>query len=94
MAVQTLARESVRAFIESNSDESGGALVREVINTGGRRLGLSNGEISSINVDIQCSKSPCHLPNGRVRITINMRGGVNQGRIVSASAQEYFSPWS
>lgn len=93
MAMQTLARESLRAFVESNSDQSGGVLINEVINVGGEKLGLSATEVKAINVDIECDKSPCHSPNGRVRITLTMDPSVNNGRQVIAAAQEYFSPW-
>jgi hypothetical protein len=94
MALQTLARESVRAFIESNSDQSGGALVNQVITLGGAKLGLKPEEILEINSEIKCSTRPCHLPNGRVRITLTMDAIGNDGRSVQASAQQYFSPWS
>jgi Flp pilus assembly protein TadG len=93
MALQTLSRESLRAFIESNSDEAGGILIREVIEKGGSNLGLSPREIAAIEVDLQCSNTPCHTPNGRVRITLTMDPSVNHGREVTAGAQEYFSPW-
>ena len=94
MALQTLARESVRAFIESDDDRSGGALVNQVITLGGAKLGLKPGEISEIRSEITCSARPCHLPNGRVRITLRMNAIGNDARIVQASAQQYFSPWS
>jgi len=94
MALQTLARESVRAFVESNDDRSGGALVNQVINLGGTKLGLKPEEVSAITTEIKCSTRPCHLPNGRVRITLRMSAIGNDGRIVQASAQQYFSPWS
>jgi Flp pilus assembly protein TadG len=94
MVMQTLARESLRSFIESNSDESGEALIRQVIEVGGKSLGLNQHEIAAIHVEVKCSKSPCHLPNGRVRITLTMDSAVSYGRIIEAAAQEYFSPWS
>ena len=94
MAMQTLARESLRSFIESSNDESGEALIRQVIEVGGKSLGLSQHEIAAINVEMKCSKSPCHLPNGRVRITLRMDPSASHGRIIEAAAQEYFSPWS
>lgn len=93
MSLQTLSRESLRAFIESNSDEAGGVLIREVIEKGGRNLGLSPREIAAIDVDLQCSNTPCHTPNGRVRIALTLDSSVNHGREVTAGAQEYFSPW-
>jgi Flp pilus assembly protein TadG len=92
--MQTLARESLRSYIESSNDESGEALIRQVIEVGGKNLGLSQQEIRAIEVEMKCSKSPCHLPNGRVRITLTMDPSVNHGRTVQAAAQEYFSPWS
>ncbi len=93
MAIQTLARESVRAFIESDSDQSGGSLVNQVIVSGGAKLGLKPEEIAEIQSEIKCSSTPCHIPNGRVRITLTMRAIGNDGRIVQASSQQYFSPW-
>lgn len=94
MVIQTLARESLRSFVESSSDESGDALIRQVIEVGGRSLGLSQEQVSAIDIEMKCSKNPCHLPNGRVRITLTMDPSVNHGRTVQAAAQEYFSPWS
>jgi hypothetical protein len=93
MVLQTLARESLRSYIESSNDEAGEALIREVIEVGGKNLGLSQQEVSAIDVDVKCSKSPCHLPNGRVRITLTMDASMTHGRRVEAAAQEYFSPW-
>jgi hypothetical protein len=93
MVLQTLARESLRSYIESSNDEAGEALIREVIEVGGKNLGLSQQEVSAIDVDVKCSKSPCHLPNGRVRITLTMEASMTHGRRVEAAAQEYFSPW-
>ena len=92
--MQTLARESLRSYIESSDGESGEALIRQVIEVGGKNLGLSQDEIRAIGVEMKCSENPCHLPNGRVRITLTMDPSVNHGRIVQAAAQEYFSPWS
>jgi Flp pilus assembly protein TadG len=94
MVLQTLARESLRSYIESSNDQTGEALIRQVIEVGGKNLGLSQKEISAINVEMKCSKSPCHQPNGRVRITLRMDPSVSHGRTIEAAAQEYFSPWS
>lgn len=94
MTLQTLARESVRAFIESDNDQSGGSLVNQVLVLGGAKLGLKPEEIAAIKSEIKCSSHPCHLPNGRVRITLSMKASGNDGRTVEASAQQYFSPWS
>jgi Flp pilus assembly protein TadG len=94
MVMQTLARESVRSYIESSNDESGEALVRQMIEVGGKQLGLSQSEVDAIQVEMKCSKSPCHQPNGRVRITLTMDPSMSHGRLVEAAAQEYFSPWS
>ncbi len=92
--MQTLARESLRSYIESSNGETGESLIRQVIEIGGKNLGLSKEEITAITVEMRCSKNPCHQPNGRVRITLTMDPSINHGRIVQAAAQEYFSPWS
>jgi hypothetical protein len=94
MAMQTLVRESVRSYIESSNDVAGATLVRQVIEVGGRNLGLSKEEIDAITIEMICSKNPCHMPNGRVRITLTMNSTATHGRIIKAAAQEYFSPWS
>ena len=94
LVLQTLARESLRSYIESSNDKTGEALIRQLIEVGGKNLGLSQQEISAINVEMKCSKSPCHQPNGRVRITLRMDPSVSHGRTIEAAAQEYFSPWS
>jgi Flp pilus assembly protein TadG len=94
LVLQTLARESLRSYIESSNDQTGEALIRQVIEVGGKNLGLSQQEIRAINVEMKCSKSPCHQPNGRVRITLRMDPSVSHGRTIEAAAQEYFSPWS
>jgi Flp pilus assembly protein TadG len=94
MVLQTLARESLRSYIESSNEQTGEALIREVIQIGGKNLGLSHQEIAAIDVEMKCSKSPCHQPNGRVRITLTMDPSVSHGRTIEAAAQEYFSPWS
>ena len=94
MVLQTLARESLRSYIESSNDQTGEALIREVFEVGGKNLGLSQQEIAAIDVEMKCSKSPCHQPNGRVRITLTMDPSVSHGRTIEAAAQEYFSPWS
>jgi hypothetical protein len=93
MVMQTLARESLRSYIESSDDESGAALIREVIEVGGKNLGLTKQEIRAIDVDLKCSKNPCHQPNGRVRITLTMDESATYGRTVDSAAQAYFSPW-
>jgi Flp pilus assembly protein TadG len=94
MVMQTLARESLRSYIESSNDESGEALIRQVVEVGGKQLGLSQDEVSAIEIEMKCSKKPCHQPNGRVRITLTMDPSMSHGRMVQAAAQEYFSPWS
>jgi hypothetical protein len=94
MVMQTLARESLRSYIESSSDKSGEVLIRQVVEVGGKQLGLSQDEVNAIEIEMKCSMNPCHQPNGRVRITLTMDPSMSHGRMVQAAAQEYFSPWS
>ena len=89
---RTLARESVRAFVSSSSDEAGRFVAGEVIRVGGRELGLSVDQLRNLSITFDCSDSPCLSPNGRVRARVEIRSQQSD-RVVVASAQEYVSPW-
>ena len=89
---RTLARESVRAFVSSSSDEAGRFVAGEVIRVGGRELGLSVAQLHNLSITFDCSDSPCLSPNGRVRARVEIKSQQSD-RMVVASAQEYVSPW-
>ena len=90
---RTLAREGARAYVSSSSDQSAGEMMNKVIMAAGRELGLSDKQFDRMAIGLECSNSPCHSPNGKVQVTIHFSAN-SQFRGVTASAQEYVSPWT
>ena len=86
-SLRTLARESVRAFVSSSSDEIAFGVAEQVIEKGGAILGHEN-----IKARIICSASPCISPDARVLIHLVSRSSTNLQTEVSAI--EYVSPWA
>lgn len=90
---RTLAREGARAFVSSSGADSAAVAMNSVITTAGRELGLTNDDFSRMAVGLACSAAPCFTPNGKIIVTIHF-GATKQFRAVTASAQEYISPWT
>jgi hypothetical protein len=63
----------------------------QVIDVIGKKMGLSSKEIDSISINFECSKNPCISANSIIRNEIRIQ--LDNGRIVSAIAQEHLSPW-
>ena len=92
LVARTLVRESLRAYITSPNNEVAPDRAWQVMNVGARAQGLTEAEISNLDLKFQCSMSPCISPKGRVRATLKMKL-TNQERLVTAEAEEYVSPW-
>ncbi len=90
---RTLAREGARAYVASSDSDSAEIMMNRVIMTSGEEMGLTQQQFSRLTVELKCSNSPCHSPNGRVQVTVHF-GATNDSRAVTASAQEYISPWT
>jgi len=90
-SAQVLARESLRGYVQTKSDMSGQIVATQVIAIVGTNLGLSSKEVDSITINIECSRNPCISANSIIRNEIRIH--LDNGRIVSAIAQEHLSPW-
>jgi Flp pilus assembly protein TadG len=90
---RTLAREGARAFVSSSEQSSATAAMSAVIMRAGRELGLTDREFGRLAINLECSNSPCYSPNGKVIVTVHF-GATKEFSAVTASAQEYISPWS
>ena len=90
---RTLAREGVRAYVSSSDAASAEEMMNKVIVAAGEKLGIKPEQFDRMAIGLECSKSPCRSPNGRVQVTIHFSASP-QIPPVTASAQEYFSPWS
>jgi hypothetical protein len=90
---RTLAREGARAYVSSSNTASAEEMMNKVIIAAGEKLGIRPEQFDRMAIGLECSNSPCHSPNGRVQVTVHF-GATSQFPAVTASAQEYFSPWS
>jgi Flp pilus assembly protein TadG len=90
---RTLAREGARAFVTSSGQSNAAAAMNAVIFRAGRELGLRDEEFERMAINLECSNSPCYSPNGKIVVTVHF-GAFKDFRAVTASAQEYISPWS
>jgi Flp pilus assembly protein TadG len=90
---RTLAREGARAYVSSSSDQSAEEMMNKVIMVAGKEFGLTQAQFDRMAIGLECSSSPCHSPNGKVQVTIHLSAN-SQFRAVTASAQEYVSPWT
>lgn len=90
---RTLAREGARAYVSSSDGSSSEEMMNKVIMAAGAKLGLRPEQFDRLAIGLQCSNSPCHSPNGRIQVTIHF-SATKQFPAVTATAQEYFSPWS
>ena len=90
---RTLAREGARAYVTSSGNETAEVMMNRVIMAAGRELGLTSAQFSRLAIGLECSESPCHSPNGKVQVTVHF-SATSEFRAVTASAQEYISPWT
>jgi len=68
-------------------------MMNRVIMTSGEELGLTPEQFSRLAIGLKCSESPCHSPNAIVQVTVHFSATAKL-RAVTASAQEYISPWT
>lgn len=92
LVARTLVRESLRAYITSPNNDVAPTRAWEVLTIGARAEGLSESEISNLDMNFQCSTNPCLVPNARVRATLNLKLP-KQNRTVTAQAEEIVSTW-
>jgi len=90
---RTLAREGARAYVSSSGSDTAEVMMNRVIMAAGEALGLTTAQFSRLAIGLKCSESPCHSPNGRVQVTVHF-SATSEFRAVTASAQEYISPWT
>lgn len=92
LIARSLVRESLRAFVTSENPWSASDRAEQVLVTGATALGLTEAEISNLDLKFQCSEFPCLSPGGRVLATLKFRIN-DKNREVVSQAEEYISPW-
>jgi Flp pilus assembly protein TadG len=92
-SLRTLAREAVRGFVTSSTDEVAYGVAREIVSQGAALLGYKDSlDKGQIQLHIDCSASPCISPNTRILITLTQ--SVDSRPEIKVSAIGYVSPWA
>ena len=92
LVARTLVRESLRAYVTSPNNEAAPDRALQVLNAGARAEGLSEDQISKLDLKFECSATPCISPKGRIRATLNLPLP-KEARVISVQAEEYVSTW-
>ena len=90
---EEMARTLARASVASSGSDTAEVMMNRVLMAAGQELGLTTSQFSRLAIGLKCSESPCHSPNGRVQVTVHF-SATSEFRAVTASAQEYISPWT
>jgi hypothetical protein len=89
---RSMARELLRVYSISEDDSTARELSGKATQILTRKWNLTNSEVTSLSVHMDCSLFPCLTANGRIRLTISFLDE-QTGHLISASAQEHLSPW-
>jgi hypothetical protein len=89
---RSMAREVLRVYVISEDESAARNLSGDAMNLLAQQWKLSNSEIASLRTQMECTHFPCLSSNGRIKLTISFKDE-QTGRVISASAQEYLSPW-
>jgi hypothetical protein len=94
---KNLARQSVRAFVSSPSDQLAQLRANQVITLYADRLSKSERRRRDFILKITCSRSPCLTAGGQVFVTIEVTlNGDDKNSInstVTAQASEFVDLW-
>ena len=92
LTTRALVRESLRAYVTSDSQFEASARAQLTLRSSAKAMGLTPIEIDSLDLQFECSKTPCLSPESRIRATLTVQL-VNLKRTVTAEAEELISPW-
>ena len=84
---ENLARQTVRAFVTSPTQDLAMARAYKVIEIYKSKRSISGNQMRPIELDVSCSFSPCFSPGNMVTATITV------GKSEKASASEYVDLW-
>lgn len=92
---KNLARQSVRAFVTSPSNELAEVRAYQVIDLYQARLSDSEKIKRKILMRINCSQSPCLIKGGKVTVQVTVRANQDSAlsSAVVAEASEYVDLW-
>lgn len=92
-SLRTLAREAMRGFVTSSSDDIAYQVAHEIVTQGADVLGYREAvDSGQIQMHIECSTSPCISPNSRILMTLTQ--SLDSRPDIKVSAIGYVSPWA
>ena len=89
---RSMAREVLRVYVISENESAARNLSGNAMNLLAQQWKLSDSEIRSLQIQMECTQLPCLSPNGQIKLTISFTDE-QTGRSISASAKEHLSPW-
>jgi hypothetical protein len=90
---KNLARQTVRAFISSPTNELAEIRANQVLDIYIENLSSQDLENRSFELNITCTNNPCLSPGGKVTSSLEVLNAGSQARRIIATATEYVDLW-
>jgi len=90
---KNLARQSLRAFITSPSNELAEVRANQVIDFYRNSLSVQNAAVREFEIKFTCTRNPCLSPGGTVIATLEVLIKGDQPRRIFGTAMEYVDLW-
>ena len=90
---KNLARQTVRAFISSPSNELAEIRANQVLDIYIENLSSQDLENRKFELNITCTNNPCLSPGGKVTSSLQVLNAGSQARRIIATATEYVDLW-
>ena len=90
---KNLARQSLRAFITSPSNELAEVRANQVLDIYRNSLSTQNSTARNFSIEFTCTRNPCLSPGGSVSATLEVSILGNSSRKIVGKATEYVDLW-
>jgi hypothetical protein len=90
---KNLARQSLRAFITSPSNELAEVRANQVLDIYLNSLSTQNENARNFSIKFTCTRNPCLSPGGSVSATLEVSILGNSSRKIVGNATEYVDLW-
>lgn len=90
---KNLARQCLRAYITSPSNELAEVRANQVLNIYRNALSAQNAQAREFKIKFICTRNPCLSPGGSVTASLDVVIKGNPPRIISGTAVEYVDLW-
>lgn len=90
---KNLARQSLRAFITSPSNELAEVRANQVLDIYRNSLSTQNSTARNFSIEFTCTRNPCLSPGGSVSATLEVSILGNSSRKIVGKATEFVDLW-